>query len=401
MLDDVHPGRVHAVAGSVRPVVAVVAVLHHHREPGRPVGQLLDLLGLVEDHAVRAQPAAAPDRTIEHRPVPGAADVGLGVHGERDAAPGLDLPLGHVHEGALGQGGVRDRARVVARVSLAPEAVHHQVGELDEGVAVELGREQLVEIAKGPLELGVVVAGLDPVRAPGNGPPDRDERHLRLEKVGESELRGLDLRVGELNAEGEALAVSAGGVTSEGPDRVEVEPARTALHVAPVAADVEHVHERQRGEALDRQLERFLARSRRERRAVLLPRVPDEAEAGVADAAGAGRRRGDRVPALVLLDAEGALVQPVGDDRAGAEVVALPEVRAFIGTGERRPHCGQRRARLQELPSPCHRSPPARAPRDTIWDPLVADVPGFKIQDLTPFTPGGGAFRPRRRSGRR
>ena len=88
VLDDVHPGRVHAVAGGVRPVVAMVAVLHHHREPGRPVRQLLDLLGLVEDHAVGAQPAAAADRAVEHRAVPGAADVGLRVHDERDAAPG-------------------------------------------------------------------------------------------------------------------------------------------------------------------------------------------------------------------------------------------------------------------------------------------------------------------------
>ena len=47
-------------------VVAVVAVLHHHRQPGRAVRERVDLDRLVEDHAVRAQPAAAADGQVLH-----------------------------------------------------------------------------------------------------------------------------------------------------------------------------------------------------------------------------------------------------------------------------------------------------------------------------------------------
>ena len=61
----------------------------------------------------------------------------------RRAPPGLELQLRHLDRRALGARVVGERARVVARVPLAPEAVHHQVDELDHVVGVELRRQQL------------------------------------------------------------------------------------------------------------------------------------------------------------------------------------------------------------------------------------------------------------------
>jgi hypothetical protein len=57
----------------------MVAVLYHHREPRRTMGQLLDLLRPVEDDAVGAEPAPSAHREVEDGAVAGPADVGLGV----------------------------------------------------------------------------------------------------------------------------------------------------------------------------------------------------------------------------------------------------------------------------------------------------------------------------------
>ena len=84
--------------------------------------------------------------------------------------------------------------------------------------------------------------------------------------------------------------------------------------------------------------------------------------------------------------------------RSGAEVVAVPAVRTHVGTGERRAHRGQRRARLQELPSPCHRFLPARCAAS--HDPGPSSRGRSWIQDSRPglFIPGAASSRPRRRS---
>ena len=331
-LDHVDPGPfVHAVAGHVRAVLAVVAVLEDGREPRRPVRELLDLDRLVENHAVRAEPAARAHRQVVHLVVADAADVRLRVDGERGALPRLDLQARHLDRRALGGQVVGERARVVARVSLAPEAVHHEVHELDRVVAVELGGEELVQLAEGVAKGRVVVARLDLLGPAAAARADRDERDRVAQEAGQRELLRLVLGVRQLDAEAEAAAARPRGLAREREHRVQVEAAGAALHVAPVAADVEEVRERQRGHRRDLALERRAALARGERGPALLERVADEAEARVPHG-GIGRRRGlDRVPALVLLDAERPLVQSVGHAWPGAEVVAAPEVRRHVG----------------------------------------------------------------------
>ena len=80
---------------------------------------------------------------------------------ERRLLPVLELDLEHAHERALRGGVVRERVvRERPGVPLAPEAVHEGVDVLDERAAVELGREQRVQLAERLLEERVVVARL-------------------------------------------------------------------------------------------------------------------------------------------------------------------------------------------------------------------------------------------------
>ncbi len=302
--------------------------------------------------------AAAAHGDVEDAAVARAADVGLRVHGERHPPPRRDLPLGHVHERALGQRGVRDRARVVARVPLAPEAVHHQVGELDERVVVELGGQQLVELPEGPLELRVVVARLDAIGRASRRRADRDERHLRLEEVGKRQLRGLDLRVRQLDAErdragrggarrrawrprpGGGRGGRAGSARRASRSGCRGRP-RTAARPAPRPTARASAAPRAR-RATDRSPP---TRSRRGR------------------GRDCGRERQTRVVVAIVYQPSSCSIpngpwsSRSGDGRPGAEVVALPEVGANVRSGERGAHRCERRTRLQELPPVGHRSP--------------------------------------------
>src|SRR5205809_826483 len=105
------------------------------------------------------------------------------------------------------------------------------------------------------------------------------ERHLFLDEGREREAGRLDLGARQLNAEADAQSVAAGGVEREVPHRREVEPPRPALHVAPVASDVEHVDEGERRDRFDRLGQRLLAAPYGQGGTVLLPRVANQAEA--------------------------------------------------------------------------------------------------------------------------
>ena len=147
-------------------------------------------------------------------------------------------------------------------------------------------------------------------------------------------LERLDLGIRELHAESHTQAAPFGGIEGQFPDGMQVETTGAALDIAPVAADVEDIDEWQRRELLDMLLDGLGASARGERRAAFLPGVADESQPPIAD--GLIRRRGrcDREPALVLIDAERALVQAIGDCGARAEIVAVPAVRRNIGKSE-------------------------------------------------------------------
>ena len=338
------------VPRAVRQVVPVVAVLHHHRQPRRPPRELLDLDRLVEDDAVRAQPAAAADRLLQHRRVSRLADVGLRVDGQGQSLPGRHLPPRHVEERALRGGAVGERARPVARVPLAPEAVHHEVRELEDLLAVRLRRQQVDELGEGALELGIVVARLHAL-GPGlsAAPPQGDERTFVWRKSGRASRSGWISGFESWTRKATRSSVAARGVERHRPHRVRGRdgPGRR-LHVAPVAADVEDVHEGQARERLDRVLQACLAAPHGQRGTVLFPGVADEARPEVADGRGRRGGGGHRVPALVLLDAERALIEPVRGDRRRRE-------RRRHAVASRRPDTQRQRGPgLDELAAPRH-----------------------------------------------
>ena len=135
MLDDVDPGGVHGEARAVGPVVTVVAVLHHHRQPRRTVGERVDLDRLVQDDAVRAQPAPAADRAgPARRALPTSLMSGwvFTASGTRFQASIWSRVMSTNVRSAVARSG--NGLSPVAGVPLAPEAVHHQVRELDERV---------------------------------------------------------------------------------------------------------------------------------------------------------------------------------------------------------------------------------------------------------------------------
>ena len=78
----------------------------------------------------------------------------------------------------------------------------------------------------------------------------RDERHLLAHEVGQREL-SAGAACSTSCSRAEAAPVRPRGLTRQGEDGVQVEASGPALHVAPVAADVEGVDERQAGERCD------------------------------------------------------------------------------------------------------------------------------------------------------
>ena len=180
------------------------------------------------------------------------------------ALPRLELEARHVHEACARRGVVGERVREVAGVPLAPEAVLHEVHPLDERIAVELGGQQLVQLAEGLLELRVVVARLDggpsssrtgrPMSTKGTlRAGNRRSASLRAGCWGSKAARGRR-PAGRAARERRGSAATPGGRSSR--------PGR-ALHVAPVAADVEHVARR----GAPRASRRVARASRRPRRA--------------------------------------------------------------------------------------------------------------------------------------
>src|SRR5437773_6863270 len=104
------------------------------------------------------------------------------------------------------------------------------------------------------------------------------------------------------------------------------------MHVPPVAADVEDVHEGQRGHFFDSLIQSLLSALHCEGGAVFFPGVTDESGSKIPDVIARRLRHEDRVPAFILSNAKGSLIQAIGDLRA-TEVIALPEMVGNVCKG--------------------------------------------------------------------
>src|SRR5882757_2954704 len=144
-------------------------------------------------------------------------------------------------------------------------------------MAVKSSGEQVVEFVKRALKFRVVVPRLEVLSIwLARNASNLHERYARDQKLRQSELVWLKLRIRKLHAEGDLEVVPFSGVEGELPERERVQAAGLRLYVFPVATDVENVDERQSGDIFDMLRNRFAALTRGNRRTVLFPNVTDQ-----------------------------------------------------------------------------------------------------------------------------
>src|ERR1035438_3437117 len=78
--------------------------------------------------------------------------------------------------------------------------------------------------------------------------PNFHQRNALAQKWRKGYLFRLKGSVRQLNSKRDAKSLALGRVHRQGPNRIEIEPSRPGLHVAPIAANVENIHERQAGD---------------------------------------------------------------------------------------------------------------------------------------------------------
>lgn len=161
-------------------------------------------------------------------------------------------------------------------------------------------------------------------------PSDGGHRDFSAQEIRHGKPLRLGNSVGEHHSKRHPFAVRFRRVECQLPDRVQIEPARLALDIPPVAPDVEHVHEGKGSYLLDVVLERLPAGTGSQRRSTLLPGIAAEPQAEIPNRLGRWRGSGQGPPALILLDREWPLIQAAGNLRPRAEVVTLPQVVRHI-----------------------------------------------------------------------
>src|SRR5215469_7923962 len=124
------------------------------------------------------------------------------------------------------------------------------------------------------------------------------------------------------------------------------------MYVPPVAANIEHVQAGQRSHLFDRLCESLLSALHREGWTILFPSVTNQSGTKISDVIAGRLRHKDRVPSVILSDAERPLVQAIGNLRA-TEVIAFPQMVRNIcqgRTGRESARPCQSRTGLQEIP---------------------------------------------------
>ena len=150
-------------------------------------------------------------------------------------------------------------------------------------IAIETGSKQLVQLRQSLQILGMIVARLSPdVRLPPGACSaghacQLHHRDAVAQKLWQCKLFRLKDRVGRLDAEGDALAMPLRRRQRQLPYRVQIQPPRLLLHIAPVAANVEHIDKGQARHLLHVVFQCLPAFAHGDGRATFLPRITDQA----------------------------------------------------------------------------------------------------------------------------
>jgi hypothetical protein len=119
----------------------------------------------------------------------------------------------------------------------------------------------------------------------------------------------LKFRIGHLYPKGNTQTATPGCIQCQLPDRIEIQAAGLFLHVAPVATDIEDIDKGQAREFVDALFEGFAPCARGKRGTVFLPRISDQTKAGISQRLRGRGGEENRLPALVLIDIERALIE--------------------------------------------------------------------------------------------
>src|SRR5262249_30203185 len=130
-----------------------------------------------------------------------------------------------------------------------PEAVHHQVHELQVRIAIEARCKQLVQLGKSLLKLRRVIAWFVEVEIDAvclRLVPNIHDGNSFAQEVRQRQFLRLDIRTRKLDSKPSPKIVTLGRVEGRFPNRRQLQSAGTRLQIAPVTANVQHVHEWQR-----------------------------------------------------------------------------------------------------------------------------------------------------------
>ena len=161
--------------------------------------------------------------------------------------------------------------------------------------------------------------------------PNRNHWNARTQKLRQRQLLRLKRRIGTLHAKRDPKAVAFRSIESQTPHRIEVESAGPLLHVAPVAANIEHIDKRKAGHLLHVVFQGLAAFSHGDGRTFFLPGITKQPKPRVAERLLRGRGIQNSLPAFVLIDIERTLLQAILGCKSTTEAIALPKMPGDLG----------------------------------------------------------------------
>ena len=120
------------------------------------------------------------------------------------------------------------------------------------------------------------------------------------------------------------------------------------LNISPITPYIKDVDKRKAGHFFDVLFQGFAARTRRQRWTAFLPGVAHQSQPRISQRLFGRRGEQDGLPALILIDIEWTLVEPLPHRWAGTEIETLPEMRRNVGPRANR---GERGSALEQISS--------------------------------------------------
>src|ERR1700687_1384086 len=165
---------------------------------------------------------------------------------------------------------------------------------------------------------------------------DVDEGDAVAQESRKGHLFRLERGVGKLNPERDAKTFALRRIEGQGPNRIEIQPSWTRLHVSPIAANVEDAHEGQAGNLLYVLLKSLPACACGQGWPTLFPGIANQAQTRIAQWFFGWCGEEYRLPSLVLIYVKGTLIQALSRRPARTDFGILFCCRKSFRLGESR-----------------------------------------------------------------